>query len=452
MRESLSKSRLGVCLFDDPFSPSGGWAKESFGSPRYVRGTGDLRTDTTWLTNIDSNTFYKMGLSKTPRFRSGNFMRTMLSSIHTELGLSDLPPRERISLLCQIFAAVMDFTFINYGIKATPFGQLNNGIRQVAIPSEEPLCKLVREAAASATQPYVSCEKQPSEMKYHLATLVFHRQSYAKEICSQPFPIGPWSKAEEGFPRSQYDLVNWLVEIDKPALIEVTIKKISQEINSLVNYGAGAGYRSSRANRSSIIILNERRWMTSVEFSKLSKHAELDINQVILGSHFVRSPVNIPDWRSEIVRCFSFGLYCENLWTSLTRGLDGKGARTPLSAWVHSIDRLLCLEKCQQLMRDEHLIVHGYGYGRITVQAKEGQLMSMPDIALRQGLIAPAPSPNHIVTRDIHSGQTMLELTQILIERRAHNLILKLDAIAIDCAHDLFNSNMRPEHSIRQII
>lgn len=452
MRQPLSKVRFGLCLFDDPHSPGGGWAIESFGTPRYIRGTGDLSNDTTWLTNIDSNVFYQMGLSRTPRLRSDAFLRTKLSSVSTELGLSDVPERERAALLCQMFTAIMEFAFIDYGIKAAPFAQLNNGIRHLILPTEDPLDRVVTDAAISATQSHVYCEKQIVGGDSQLVSFVFHRQSYAKEICSQPLPVGPWMLLEEGFPTAQSELVEWLESKTKPALVEVTIEHIHEEVNALVNYGAGAGYTASSANRGATITFNDRRWMTSIEFSMLSKYADLVVHRLILGADFATSPVDVPDWNTEIERCFAFGIYCENLWTSLTRGLDGKVAKTPLAAWVHSIDRLLCLKKCQELVKKEGLVVHGYGYGRITVQVTHEQLISLPHIALRLGIIAPAPSPDQIVNRPISKGQTMLELTQIVIERRAHDLLNKMDAIAIEKAHELYQSTQRPDFSTRQII
>lgn len=452
MRQPLSRSRFGLCLFDDPCSPDGGWAMESFGTPRYVRGTGDLRSDTTWLTNIDSNTFYQMGLSRTPRLRSDAFLRTKLSSIIMELGLSDLPPRERTALLCQMFTAMMDFAFIDFGIKTAPSIQLNNGIRQVALPSEEALDHAVKYAAMGAWQTHVYCEKALQTNESQLVSFVFHRQSYARDMCSQPLPVGPWEMYEGDYPKGAVDFIEWLDSMERPALAEITIEHLHESINALVNYGAGAGYTTSAANRGATITFNDRRWMTSVELRALCPHASITIHNVILGREFASSPVGVPRWDPQIQRSYAFGLYCENLWTSLTRTLDGKSSKSPLAAWMHSLDRIFCLKKCEQLVHEEGFTIHGYGYGRITVQADKEQLLAMPHVALRLGLIAPAPDPENIVKRSVSPGQTMLELTQLIIERRAHDLISKMDAIAIDKAHQHAAASTRPSLATRQII
>lgn len=452
MRETLSKSKIGLCLFEDPASPDAGWAMEAFGTPRYIKGTGDLRSDTIWLTNIDSNTFYQMGLSRTPRLRSDAFLRTKLSSISMELGLTELPLREKTQLLCQMYTAIMDFSFLDHGIKMAPSAQLNNGIRQVILPREEPIDNSVRAAAVSATQSHVYCEKTPVSSDTQLVSFVMHRQSYARQLCGQPLPIGPWEYFSGEFPNEPTKFLGWLDSLGRPALVEVTIEHIKDKINALVNYGAGAGYTTASANRGAMITFNDRRWMTSVELKALIPSADITIHNLILGREFAMSPVDVPDWDGQIERCYAFGLYCENLWTSLTRSLDGKAARTPLAAWVHSIDRLFCLNMCEKLVDQEGLTIHGYGYGRITVQVDSTQLESLPHIALRLGLIAPAPSPDKIIKRPVGSGQTMLELTQMVIERRAHDLISKMDSMAIDRAHEMSKAVKRPDYSTRQII
>ncbi len=452
MTQPLSKARLGLCLFDNPYAPDGGWAVESFGTPRYIRGTGDLRSDTIWLVNIDGTAFHQMGLSRTPRLRSDAFLRTKLSSISLELGLSDLTQRDRASMLCQMFTAMMDFSYIDFGIKTAPTNQLNNGIRQVVLPIEEPIDPAVRAAAQAAWQSHVYCEKELASSDSQLLSFVFHRQSYAQELFSQPLPVGPWERFEGEYPHEGTAFAEWLEALGRPALVEITLEHLHESINSLVNYGSGAGYTTSAANRGSTITFNTRRWMTSVELRYLCPHARITIHGVILGNGFASSPVNVPSWDAQIQRSYAFGLYCENLWTSLTRSLDGKYSKSPLAAWMHSLDRICCLTKCRQLVQEEGFIVHSYGYGRVTVLASKTQILAMPHIALRLGILAPAPEPENIVKRPVTPKQTILELTQLVIERRAHDLISRMDAIAIDKAHELANVYNRPSVATRQLI
>lgn len=438
--ERIESQRYGAVLFDDPEAVERGWACVSGQDPFYVSSTGDLYSNTIWLTNVDLQAFYKKGLSKSPRLRPDSFLRTRVSSLLIELGLRYVEPREQSRSLAELFSIVMQFGFYHLGISSAPVGALNNGIRQVTLPEEQALPLYVKEAAEYAVQPHVICEKKEIEDNSELISLVFNRYGYALSMLEHRLPIGKWQRDRQfDFSSGAGNIVSKLEHSNKPALIRVDIRTIDISINHLVNYGSGAGMKTFKSHSGSeAVTFNQRAWMTTPEFVFLSKYTEMEVKDVLVGEGYGINPLSVPAWGHYSEHSYAFGLYCENLWTALTRTLDGRSAKTPLSAWVHSVDRLRCLEKAMQIDCTENVTVHGYGYGRVTLQMTPASRGIMPDLALRQKMIAPMNDVAQAKHRPLPQPATHTDIMQIAMERGAIDFIERTNNAAIEAVIELY--------------
>lgn len=428
-------TKFGVAIFDTPLTPSTGWACVYGRDPIYLTSTGDLETDVFWITNIDWSIFTKIGLQKTPRFRPDNFLRTKLSSIITEIGLREVSKREQVKSLSEVVGATMQFANVHLGITAPPFGALNNGIRQIFLPSDQPEPMDVIEASESASQPYVSCEKTAPKDDDELIPVLMHRYQYAKQILASRLPAGRWVNVNlSTIGTTPREIDNWVVRCEKPLLLKVRIERMDSLASKLINYGNGAGLQMSKASMAggSLVTLNNHEWVTSIEYRMLREHGTLSIEKILMADGWASNPVSLPIYGQFGEFSYSLGLYCESLWTSLTRSLNGKSAKTPISAWIHSIDRILCFQKAKMLTEDHDLVVHGYGYGRIMLRVSKEMAPSIPNICLKLSLISPMLTIDKNITAQPPPGQaTSAQLLQVAMMRGERSFLYGIDKKAL---------------------
>lgn len=442
-RGYISEQRYGVIIFDDPAIIQNGWACISGDNPFYVTSTGDLDTNTIWLTNVDMATLSQKGFSHNTNLRAEDYLRTTLSSLVIELGLRDLTADHQAKVLADLFSTVMQFFCLNTGFTKTPSGMLNNGIRRAFLPEEQPITPEVISAASAALYANTFCEQNYGTGNPEYISLVFHRYKYAKEMLSNEFPVGRWERVSSVvMNESQGFLTEWLKGLKKPALVKVKLECVSEHISHLVNYGSETARRiDSAASESELIMSSEHTWMTSLEYLEMSKYADFKVMDIYTAQGYGYSPVTIPEWGKYSENSYAFGLYCESLWTSLTRALDGRLAKSPLSAWMRSIDRLKCLNKAISLDSCEDVVVHSYGYGRITLYANKSIRSQMPDIATRHKLLSPmATAADERRQRIIPADATHAELMQVAMERGAIDFIERTNIAALDDAIERYEN------------
>lgn len=429
----LTAAKYGVVLFDNNVSPATGWASVD-GSPSFfISSTGDLDTNTTWITNIDANNFAKIGLNKTPRFRPENFLRTKLSSILFEIGRKDAPPKEQARCLSEIAGSVMKYAEIHLGITTAPFGALNNGIRQIFMPSERPEPIDVIEAAESAFQTYVNCERSSThDDDDEIISLLMPRYQYAKQIVASRLPWGKWGVVPlHSVGSTRREIEHWITRCDKPLLLQIQIERMAPNPAKLVNYGNGAGMqinKSQIAGGGSMLILNKHEWVTSIEYAALKEYAVINVEKILIAESWAANPVSIPLYGQYSELAFPFGLYCESLWTSLTRSVVGKAAKTPISAWIHSIDRMLCFNKAMLLLENHNQSINGYGYGRIVIKVPKPEVYKVPELCLNHGLISPMFAPGLYSQFRLPSNTpTSAQLLQVAMARGERGFLANMN-------------------------
>jgi len=437
----VCEQRYGVVLFDDPGQVESGWACIAEGSPFYITSIHDLFFDVIWHTNVDIVIFNQKGLFQNTSLRCDSYLRTGLSSIVVELGLNSSSVDNQVRILADLFSTTMQFYLLHTGSERVPIGSLNNGVRQICIPEEQPISNVVREAATAAVHTHILSEKRQFKKGSNLVSFVFHRFLYSKEILTENLPVGPWERISPANLRaSKHYLPEFISDLKKPALIKVVIHSLNENIGHFVNFGIVVG---APINNSSPVFeavsIKQRTWMTSIEYLKLCKYADMQIEDIYIAQGYGHSPITVPSWGRYTENSYAFGLYCENIWTALTRSLDGCLARTPLSAWVHSIDRLKCLSKAIAIDSCEDVTVHSYGFGRITLQVNNSEHSRVSRIAERHKLLASMSKPTEIRVRSVTVGASHTELMQVAMERGSIDFIERTNAVALNSAIELYD-------------
>jgi len=385
---------FGAVIFNNPQDTNdGGYACIHGETPFFIEGTGMLQTGIYWITNLEFEEYHRSAISKSPRFRQENFLRTRISSLLIEMGLKDSPVSDQAEAIAHVFGNVMYFADVQLGMNSVPHKSLSHGLRQIFIKKEEVLSEDVLKASEQAVQTFTICEKSSADTKKktQLISLIHHRYEYANQLISQKYPSSSWRPVGADCNSGpQSERINYIKQASNPMLIRITIHSVSDEMNRIISYGSGAGYLAANTKQGqNHITLNDHSWVTSIECLKLLQHCDLEIHEAYIADGWRTCPVTIPAWGNFVDNSYSFGLYCECLWTSITKKLDGNIATTPLAAWITGLDRLICMNSALKIASDENLTISSYGYGRVTLQVDEEEALRLPDLALKLRMISP---------------------------------------------------------------
>ena len=189
--------------------------------------------------------------------------------------------------------------------------------------------------------------------------------------------------------------------------------------------------------------------MTSEELEFMLDYADISIEKVFLCEGYGPAPITIPNWGNMPNHSFAFGLYMENLWTSLTRSLDGKLARSPLSAWLHTYDRLACLKKSIEIDQEFNVAVHSYGYGRITLMVPENSSALLSKIAITKKMITPMANKNSRIIYKADTKGGPASIMQAAMDRRAIDFVIQINERAVGDAMDAKRRQLKASNSSR---
>lgn len=431
MSSQLDEQKIGVVLFDDTEECTNGWACLNGSTSFPINGVEDLSTNAVWISNANLGSLIKLGLSSSPRLRSEAFLRTKLSTIILELGLTRKTPQEKCKMLALIVGNTMKYALLDKGILSVPASSLATGVRaKLSIPTQ-PLAADAIKAADSAIQPFVICHKYADEVNNSLVALYFHRLEHALRVTSFNLPKGRFEQAPLSIRTAPNGTkLEYIRSETRPLLLNIEITKAERYASKIINHGSGAGYRAKGSNHQKYLGLNAHHWVTDHEFSAIEEYCDIQINDILVGEGWARSPSIMPSWKGKAQHSYSFGLYAENLWVAATRDFEGKSWRTPQSAWVHSIDRMLCFEKARELQIMEGLNIHSYGYGRIMVVANEKVRQNIHEFALKFNMITHfSVSP---VKVSPPANPTLSNVFETAAKAGSQNFIMKSEQVSLE--------------------
>lgn len=431
---NIGSQIYGAVIFEtpktyDPISNNPGYKCIAGEEPERIFGTGELPSSARWLSNITLEQAHNMQLRNTPKLLDDKFLRTATSTIILELGLKKSAFSKQASVIAGIYRNVMELSNIYFGLPENPVNALASGLPSL-MGHYQPLIsdKKVVEAASKAILPYTNCERKNlgDIGSVEFVSLVLPRVKHSQNVLSSGIPWDDFEFLTQAQLPSQSNRLSWVVNSDLPIIAKVKIPKIDKSFNHLINWGNGAGIISKKNSGSgNYSTLNPRDYVTSNELRKLAEFSDIEIDEIAISNTPVENRTNLPGVSKLSTTSYSFGLLCENIWCSLTRDQNGQPKRSPMTAWLHATDRMLCLEYASALSR-LGFTINGYGYGRITLVVTEEQKNDLRRAAFDLGLM-PSLELNSTLNSDLNDSNNPDSILRFLYENGYLDDLLYLD-------------------------
>lgn len=415
-------TKNGFVLFDDETAHDTGWVLAEGEPLQRISGTAELSSDTVWWTNLSYETANLSGLQGA-RFRRGTYFSHDIHRIWQELGVDEGPEQPirvrcdsvfegacesslhlRLHLANWVFRKTMEVTSDFLPLTVPPLNDLAHGIRERIFPDwnrffvDEPPPEFYRdalEAANKAYQPVPRMVMQESGESILPKTLRLpvDRAYHAWMLLHMPVPIGGWRNLQDGvriLNRKPDGFVRqWLLE-NPGALLRVTMKRCSEEMEPIVNYGANID-RNARSGH----------WLTSVELESLMDHCEFNLHEGVLAEK-VLSPLDFlekqglrPEHLTEEILAarapsYPFHIFMDNLWRAFCGPIPRapKGQKNPFAAFLRSADRMVLMQRAAILHRKGIQVV-GYGSGGVLIQPPKSDPRNWVADILSAGLLPP---------------------------------------------------------------
>lgn len=412
-------TKFGVILFDDPEAHDAGWSCVWQGEdtrPVRTSNTGELSSDTAWLTNLDYGSASISGLSGL-RFRRGDFFQHDLSRIWAEVGLDDEKLRvdpskvwggrfNSDSSLRAAFSAWLFRQTVLAGnsiipVSAPVLPTMPRGLASLILPSRldkyfqkgvppKEILKAINQADL-AWQPVA--RKAFGEPPERFIRLRPNRVVQAIRLLNSPWPIsGRWQVISQTALSKQSNLTDWLNDFveEKPlSLLRVTVERTEDPLmERLINFGANVERKSE-----------QNKWITSVDFKRIAPFCVIKVHQIIYTDVGVTGMEVLeraggfgidPDTVPMRAGAYSFGLFLEMLWRAVSsKPNDFKGEGHPGTAFIRAYDRAILFESVISLANEGYSI-NGYGSGNILIEADDKVDMGLlARHAINAGLFAP---------------------------------------------------------------
>lgn len=444
----------GCVVFDDPHEHAAGYAASTRnpGAAYRIAGTGDLESDSVWLTNLDYTLTRESGLGGHARFRRADFFRRYLDHLCESCGLStaavnighpplveyietgrrtrggvyserDLAPAKAVAL-AGLTERTMRLTVALTGMTFVPQYRLNLGLREMALPADPVLPEYMLEALEDAVVRKSTVERSVSvDGSARIAWYRLPPVAHALKILALPVPNGRWTPVEE-----RGDIEAILGEDKMPFLAKATIKQVAPAFNRLINYGTGAGRRSAR------------RWIASLEYRALTDIAEIRVHKLLVCDSVRKSPfleqavVRLSPEADKLEASVSAGLFAENLWTAVAarHNPDGGLRGNPATPFVHAVDRIACMSAALAV-QDAGLDVVSYGLGTVAARIPYGcDERDIAKVAASSGTLPPAGLLPLDDAQRIFDLDTPLGIAQALHSGGCVGDLLNLDARIIE--------------------
>lgn len=386
--------KVGVCFFDDHELGSSGWCSIDGSDPERIKDFGDLRTDIQWITNLDYKTYKKLGLTNVNHIYDEQFYRTSVKLLIEELGLIDQADIacEKLSMIFSNTARIMEDK-----LSLTPNGmryRLAPNLTATVLPNE------LRKRPSGRNSPDVSeAIKQAVQQNQNSLGITppagskarpftFPRAEYFNHLMRLPVPISDkWtdvkqSKSEMIIGTENGHLINGTKAVidklndwshDEAYIFKIKLLSIDKSHRSFATFGHGSWDARSYATLPEILSM--------VKYSKIAllggyktKLGTIDFNEDIFDS--------------EMNFSISYGLYLENIWTSISCPIIGTKFNTAVSAYMRAYDRSYCIDASESFHQNNY-VVGSSGSGRVMVYTPRGSEADICNIALKNNCCPP---------------------------------------------------------------
>ena len=398
--EDEEELRFGCVLFElkegqdgsSSATPEKGWASVAGESPRMVYSPDDLDRDTVWLTNLSKEALWKTSAANKKRLKDSAYLRTDLSQIMKETGLSPsrITTANSAQAIGEIFARIMGLAREHYGIAEFGAASLSDEIRGRILGEDDDVGEPFDQALMRGYCDFVSCSNM-RESHEMLVTLRRPRIAHAKHVLATILPQGPWEVVmPDQFPEGQ-ERLEWLLGQDRPGVVRVSVKRFRQGVQ---------GWNVPLLNMGEALIENgkkkERDWLTLQEAHYLSKYMVLDAKGAILAKDWKDfeplRPLHAPGPLAHM--SYSAGILAECHWIAASgRHRDGLSKQkikvSPRSCFQRAADRFYCFNSAG-ILASAGFKVLSYGLGAVSVATEKSRLGELAKACLAANLTMPA--------------------------------------------------------------
>lgn len=387
---------IGVCIFDDNQSPTGGWASISGAQAVRIRGIMDLRNDVFWVLSLDYKIVRKLGIYNAKNMSDAQFFRASVNHLMEESGIRD--KREQAVAASEMLSRVTAYSEQLFDIGVNGGGyRFYTTLADKIVPSsakkkvDGPVDLM--DVKEGLVQSYQSLQKMTGKTPKGSSAknFVYPRGSYYSWILGLDYPGGEdWKELSKksygaifGFDSGHVisgtkTVIDRLTELGKKnaAIFRVTVHSQVSDTVDYQQFGNGAD-----------VI---RRWATLPEILHLSRFSKLEISG---GYSTPLSPLSISSQIKDSSNEFSIsrGLLLENIFVALASPIyAAKSRHTALAAYMRAYDRIACARAAEYLVDSGGYVIGSFGLGRVTVFLRETEMDGASNIALQCGLMPPA--------------------------------------------------------------
>lgn len=384
------------CVIFDEQRPEAGWASIEGGAAFRIKGLGDLSSNVLWWTSLQTTDFYHSGMSRIPNMRNADYLRTPMAALKDELGITDrfIEVNKAVVMLSEVFARIMLLAERHYGITFSKYQKLSDDLRYVLIPKDTSLSQEMDMACELSYQAFVKCTKNPGRTKTRSVQFKRNRYRHAMDVLSTPIPNQKFEFVPGHKLPHKTEVLKWLLELERPVLIQGAVTSVSQEFSNVISFGGGSQHR--------------RNWISHPEIIALAEFVKFDVHAAFLfdGYDLLTEKTKLPPPYVDPGLCMlsiSIGLLAENYWVGLASPEVGKTNAqklySPRVSWLRASDRCFSMLPAMR-MHTEGVQVSSYSLGSVSVDVPYNNLQSVIEIAGDAGLFPPLSVPDDVLIQE----------------------------------------------------
>ena len=390
----LRPPKFGVATFQNPSTPTSGVACVANRATHPFNRRNELASDVIWISDA-------LDATQAQNFRSPSYLRSTLSQIAGDLGVSLKDSVDGLPLVAETVGRVRDIAAHLY-----PWNDFSEDWSHInlstciakILSAKETIIPNMESPLRQAMQTYSSVPDRPysdsfSQTNY---TLRVNRLRYSQYLCSINVPNNAWIAVPDV---SKHDVtLDDFLNPNEPSLVEISIE-FTTGLNEVVTPALTAFGSSKVMGRAPI-----RKWVSQPELAWLVEHANVNIVSAFMsqGSQKISSAHALPAMlTADPVYALSIaaGLVAECHWvglassTSVRRAGNSATAKfvdvvSPTAVWLRAADRAYCFAMAK-IVAARGLTVSGYGYGSVSFHGPKNNISMIAELAEELGTCHP---------------------------------------------------------------
>ena len=389
---AMSNSSVGVCIFDDPRSPQGGFSSVDGENPVYVSGYHELSPEKLWVTNLDFPIFKELNLLRIRHLAQSQYFRTSVKMLQTESGIED--NKELSVYLSKMFSRIERISAEQFGTNIRDYNyRFHQALSdRIHIPgTTEPvqgvdpnLAQLIIDQSTQENQA-MSGVKRPD--KSLPVSFLFPRDAFAQWLLSRHYPVGSvWKNdgmskdftigTKDGKKLARTDSFvkrcgDYFKTSNRAMFFRISV--VSHEMSHRAFATFGVGSREPRT------------WVTWPELLEMLNYSVVTVYESY-STQCSSIKDSIPSFCFADGQGISEGLLLENLYVSIGSPINRKN--TALGAYLRAYDRAACARAASKF-HAAGFVVGSFSSGRVVLLISRSQIQRATELALSIGMMPP---------------------------------------------------------------